>query len=282
MNLLKTEHSCSKGIIKLDKVLLKYDDTNYYELVNYLSKSSKYNYEGELLKSIYDSNTNIVLKFGYEDDVKKEYEIIEILNTIPNFIRFFCFIVMNDDIKNIINNNNTIPNYKMNYYGSKQVGIIVMPYYEFGCIENYNWIETNFDILKNLIKQVIFASIYLYETTGFIHKELHSGNILVKPKSTNTIKYDKKILILNELEAVIMDFNINLKSNQTNQPNQPNEVKKKEYLIKNIYKFISSIEYGKNMDKLNFEYDFRKFSYDINLYDEFENIINEMKIYYLD
>lgn len=36
MELLKTEHSQSKGIGKLDKVLLKCEEPTYYELTNFL------------------------------------------------------------------------------------------------------------------------------------------------------------------------------------------------------------------------------------------------------
>ena len=41
---------------------------------------------------------------------------------------------------------------------------------------------------------------------GFTHGDLHCGNILLKPTRQDTILYGNKILQLNKLQAVIMDF----------------------------------------------------------------------------
>ena len=56
-------------------------------------------------------------------------------------------------------------------------------------------------------------------------------------------------------------------------------------VIANILKFITSLEYGNNI-KLNFDYDRNKlnslksfFNENINYYEEFENIIDNMNIY---
>jgi hypothetical protein len=44
-----------------------------------------------------------------------------------------------------------------------------MKEYNLGSVENYDWNEKNFDLLKNVIKQVIFAILLAFEKKGFIH-----------------------------------------------------------------------------------------------------------------
>ena len=87
------------------------------------------------------------------ESIEKEYKISQELYELPNFIRYFCVIICNDNIKNIINNQKTISDYKMCYYGDKQVGLLVMKEYNLGCIENYVWNNNNTSLLINVIKQ---------------------------------------------------------------------------------------------------------------------------------
>ena len=248
MDLLKTEYSDNKGIGKLDKVLLKCEESNYYKLTEIL----------------YTSHNEQVL-------------ILRALYELPNFIRYFCVIRCNDNIKNIINNQNTISNYKMCHYGDNEVGILIMKEYNLGCIENYVWNEQNIHLLKNVIKQVIFSILLAYEKKDFIHGDLHCGNVLLKPKRNCEIKYNNKILVLNELEVIIMDF----EKSKLYQNNKITE------LIKNISKFITSISSTCLKNDLFFNIDLKKIYklksiIDINIdyYNELEKIIDEVIIEY--
>lgn len=269
MELFKTEYSESKGNGKLDKVLLKCTETNYYILTDFLYTTQ--NEEANVKKALNECNTNVVLKFGILAGIEKEYLISKELLNIPNFIRYFCIIKCNDDIKNIINNKKTISNYKMCHYGNNLIGILVMKHYYLGCVDNYDWNENNFNLLKNIIKQVVFAIIYAYETKGYIHGDLHSGNILLKTKRNDEITYNKKKLKINELEAVIMDF----EKSKLNENNKIND------LMRNIDKLFTSIINSNNM-KLNINYDrnrliILKTSSTIdNLYNEINDIVDNM------
>ena len=139
MDLLKTEYSENKGIGKLDKVLLKFEESNFYKLIEFLYTSQ--NEQALILKALYEQKINIILKFGiiestyitdsinsidstycqFENSnfavLEKEYKISRELCELPNFVKYFCLIRSNDDIKNIINNKKIIPDYKMCYYG---------------------------------------------------------------------------------------------------------------------------------------------------------------------
>jgi hypothetical protein len=275
MELLKTEYSQNKNTGKLDKILLKCDESNYYELTKFLYIS--YNEQALIVKALYDYNINIVLKFGIYESINKEYIIGEKLVELPNFIKYFCMFTCNDNIKNIINNKNTISNYKICYYGNNSIGILVMKEYKLCCIENYKWNKFNFEELKNIIKQVIFAIINAYEKKGFLHGDLHSGNILLKPKRKEKIIYNKKELLVNNLEAVIMDF----EKSKLNQKNKQID------LIKNILKFITSIKNVCLINNIILTIDENKIinlksifvDDNNNLYDEFENIINNIQMF---
>ena len=273
MELLKTEYSENKGIGKLDKVLLKCKELNYYKLTEFLYTSQ--NEQALILKALYECEINVVLKFGILESIEKEYYISQELLDLPNFIKYFCVIKCNDNIKNIINNSNTISKYKMCHYGDNQIGILVMKEYNLGSINNYIWDENNFVLLKNVIKQVIFTIIYAYNNKGFIHGDLHSGNILLKPKRNCKIIYDNKILDINNLEVVIMDF-------EKSKLHQKNKITD---LIKNILKFINSI-IDSNKILINIDYERNKliklkslFLNNVNYYDEIEVIIDNMCIY---
>ncbi len=166
-------------------------------------------------------------------------------------------------------------NFLGSHYGDNQIGILVMKEYNLGSIDNYIWNDNNFELLKNVIKQVVFSIIYAYNKNGFIHGDLHSGNILLKTKRNSAINYENKTLILNDLEVVIMDF----EKSKLEQKNKINE------LIKNIDKLFSSIINSNNM-KLFINYDRNKliklkslFLDNVNYYDEIELIIDNMYIY---
>ena len=273
MELLKTEHSQNKGIGKLDKVLLKCEESNYYKLTEILYTS--HNEQALILRALYECDINVVLKFGILESIEKEYKISQELYELPNFIKYFCLIKCNENIKNIINNKNTISNYKMCHYGDNEVGILVMKEYNLGSIENYNWNENNFNILKNVIKQVIFSILLAYEKKGFIHGDLHCGNVLLKPKRNCEIIYKNKILVLNELEVVIMDF----EKSKIYSKNNINE------LFHNIDKFISSIFITCNKNNIFIYIDRYKlikikssFESIDDYYNEIENIIDNMNV----
>ena len=270
MELYKTEYSTAIGKGKLDKILLNCKNDSYYKLKDFLYTSQ--NNQAIVLNALYQCNIDVVLKFGYIDSFIKEYDISTELNGLPNFIKYFCKIECNDDIKNIINNKDNISNYKICNYGDNKIGILVMKYYNLGCVNDYEWNDNNFNILKNIIKQVIFAVIYAYKTKGFIHGDLHCGNVLLKIKRNCSIQYESNNLIIEKYEAIIMDF----------EKSKINETNKINILFRNIDKFITSIIYSSNI-KLNIDYDRNELKsiFALNIdYVKLEEIIDNMTLLY--
>ena len=270
MELLKSEYSNTKGISKLDKVYINCKDVSYFTLIDFLYTS--YTEQAIVLQVLYDYKKDIVLKFGILDYINKEYEINVQLASLPNFIKYYCKIECNDSIKNIINHKENISNYKICHYGDNPVSILVMNYYKLGSIYDYEWSKDNFYILKNLIKQVVFAVILAYEKIGFIHGDLHCGNVLIKAKRNDEIIYKDKVLIVDTFECVIMDF----------EKSKLNVINKYSDLFRGIIKLINSI-IDNNKMKLNIIYDVSRlyklkhiFNEKINFYDELDEIIDSI------
>jgi len=58
--------------------------------------------------------------------------------------------------------------------------VLVMPYVQKGSIENFIWNSENVLILKNILIQSVISLAVAYDTIGFLHGDLHLGNILFK------------------------------------------------------------------------------------------------------
>ena len=73
MELNKSEFTYGKG--KLNKFMIdcKNDIEKYTELINILYKSDNFN--AVIIKTLYNNKKNIVLKIGFVNAIKKEYEI---------------------------------------------------------------------------------------------------------------------------------------------------------------------------------------------------------------
>lgn len=267
MELYKSEFSLNKGAGKLDKLLLTCDDPEYYKLTNFLYISQN---------ALYKSNIDLVLKFSYLTNIKKEFHFSKTLQLLPNFIRFFCFFECNDNIQNIIkHNNNNISDYKICNFGPDSIGILVMKYYPIGSFENFPWNYNNFHILKNVVKQVLFANIFAFNKFGFVHGDLHTGNVLLKPKRNCIIQYQDKSLVLDKYEAVIMDF----------EKSKTNEISNNIDLIRSFTKFFSSVA---DSSKISIRIDFdrnaltklrRISTNNINFYNQIEIIVDDMQLY---
>jgi predicted unusual protein kinase regulating ubiquinone biosynthesis (AarF/ABC1/UbiB family) len=98
----------------------------------------------------------------------------------------------------------------------KEITILLMPNIQLGDIGNYKWNRDNFDILKNVIKHVIISLLYAYTEIGFIHRDLHLGNILLKKTKRKALSYgDLGTLELMGILPVIMDYDKSIIQNNS-------------------------------------------------------------------
>lgn len=94
------------------------------------------------------------------------------------------------------------------FFSRKNNSNLNMEYYNLGSILNY--IPKNLNEIISIINQVIASYTTAFEYFGFIHGNLHPGNILVKKTKKDFISYkfpDKELEIkTNGIQIVINDF----------------------------------------------------------------------------
>lgn len=167
-------------------------------------------------------NRHIVVKIsrtrsGDEYMAKIEFEIGKQLNGISGFIKFICLFTCNDDTSTHFVNTNektipiptSIPICSSTISGDRKF-VLVMPYIREGSLLDYNWTHATIVLLKSLCIHVVFSLAEAFTKIGFIHGDLHWGNILFKRTTQSEIVYDinekKTTLPTNGYKVVIMDF----------------------------------------------------------------------------
>jgi serine/threonine protein kinase len=245
------------------------DKDKWLNLIKILYKNNNNN--AVIIEGLYNNTKNIILKVGIQNFIEKEFAIAKELQNLPCFIRYYCIFVCNDSIMNIINNEHMISNYNLCNYGNKPIGILAMNYYKNKSVGEYEWNKHNFDILKNVLRQIIYACFLAYNEKGFIHGDLHPHNILLKTKSKNEITFGIVKLKINTFEVRIMDF----------EKSKINVVNDNIYFIKNIQKLMDNL-CSMLLFKMNIDYDrkqLKKLQHDDNIdYIKLNNVIETLQI----
>lgn len=186
-----------------DKILINCQDPSFYKLQHLMYKL---NNNAIVSNAIGDPNINIVLKFNVCFCVKNEYAMSVHLDQFPNYIKYMCSSNCADNTQNILSGKDILENSEMCNVHDVSTGVLVMKYYPLGSVASYTWNEDNFELLKNVMVQVIFSALYAYETKYFVHRDMHARNVLLEPKFYDNIQYGQRTLGIGELQAVIMDF----------------------------------------------------------------------------
>jgi len=158
----------------------------------------------KLFHALLEKEKHIVVKIG-PSILTKEFQIAKELETLKlsTFLHYYCKFQCLDDF-NSLNNSSK---YLCKDSSGKEITILVMPDIILGQIGNYKWNRTNFIILKNVLKHIIISLFYAYNKIGFIHKDLHLGNILLQKTKLKEISYgDFGSLECMGFIPIIMDF----------------------------------------------------------------------------
>lgn len=133
----------------------------------------------------------VVIKIDrHIEELELEYNISKILSKIGFFINYLAFYTCYDNTNNIkeFKNSKAITNNMINKplsicnpmkIDNNLRGILAMNYYKNGSINHYKWTMINLTLLKKLIKQIIESCYKAYKYYGFLHIDLHLGNILI-------------------------------------------------------------------------------------------------------
>ena len=155
-------------------------------------------FEGVLRKRNY-----VVVKVGDEHILQEEYIMCETIHNahIPNFITMYCLIQCKNDLSNVKPGSSVCSK-----TSDKSIGGLIMPWYRLGEIQKYAWNRNNFPVLQNVIKHVCCSMLLAYQTIGFVHRDFHLGNILLRHSTKKEILYEDISVPVNNILPVIMDF----------------------------------------------------------------------------
>lgn len=159
-----------------------------------------------VLKGLLDRKKQVVVKFGSPNAIAHEYRHGEALKDLPNFMRFYCTFSCDEDAKDVLTRDYAI-NHTICKNPGDQLGFAMMPYYNLGSVASYRWDIRNIAVLKSVLKQVAIAVLVAYQMHGFVHKDLHLDNILLRATKKAVISYTREIKIETlGVYAVVMDF----------------------------------------------------------------------------
>lgn len=189
----------------------------WLEIKNQIKHNSE---EYKILSGILEENKSIVVKVG-NNKLSREFEIGKLLDSLnlPTFLSYYCLFKCLDDIKTIgsKNNKNQLNRKHLCRKTGEEITILLMPNIELGSIKDYNWNENNFDILKNILKHIVKSLSYARKYIGFVHNDLHYGNVLLKKTKRKEINYKEfGKLEVNGLLPIIIDYDRSIIYNTQN------------------------------------------------------------------
>ena len=168
------------------------------------------NKERAILKALLENKSKLkraefVVKIGTGETISKEYTIgTKLYREIPGFIEYYCLIKCTDSLdkyKEKLDNKLCTDNKK-----DQMMNILVMPYISAGSMRSFDWNETNMDLFRSCLKQ-LFISLYIaFNMFGFLHTDIHLGNVLMKPTTAKNVMYFNTAVPLYGYKIVIMDF----------------------------------------------------------------------------
>lgn len=173
-------------------------------------------------ESIQKKNKHIVVKIMRSSKrSEREYIIGQELyrNKLEGFIKYLCLFscydtTSEDNLEIVAGESVTKLESKIctaDHTERNEKKVLVMPYIRYGSIEDYKWNPENVHILKNILIQAVLALATAYDAVGFLHGDLHLGNILFKETKMKTITYSSNNLgemsvATHGCKVVIMDF----------------------------------------------------------------------------
>lgn len=179
------------------------DNISYIQTLNDIGAlTMQYRNHKQILEGILEGNKKIVIKVSNEIDiVEKEYQNFNILmqNNIQGVLDCYCFFIIEDFNKTIRTD-------------GLDMKVLIMEYVDDGSFGLYTWKDTDIDIIKSCIKQLVCTLVDAYIKIGFVHFDLNYNNYLLKRTKKKECSYiinGKEFIVSipkNGFETVLMDF----------------------------------------------------------------------------
>ena len=179
------------------------DTKNWLELEEKFDHSSA---DYHVYKGILEKKKNVVAKVSRAGtNLQRDYEIGQALNTafrLPTILDYYCMFECLDRINELTGSRKSLCK-----TSGEPIQVILMPYISGKPIHEWGWVRSNFGALKNVMKHLVLTTLYAAANIGFVHKDLHTGNIMIKHTQRKEIVYgDWGAFQLEGVLPVIMDY----------------------------------------------------------------------------
>ena len=181
-------------------------NTDGWIVINKLLPINRGLNKNKIVKADIIQKKEIVVKISKNKELlKKDYDASIKLESLkcPNFSRYLGFFSCKDNFNNY-NFNKPLPKFFCKNNGTTNY-FLFMNYYPLGSLSNF--IPNEMNQIISIINQVIGSCILEFEKFGFIHGDLHPGNILCKKiKNDKIIKYGDKSISTHGIQIILFDF----------------------------------------------------------------------------
>lgn len=204
MNPTSAQRSNSSYKLKLDcQARIKWDEP---ETRDWLELTQKFDHQSPdyvIFKGLLEKRHSVVAKIAFSA-YNQEFELAKQLEGLhlPTLLNYCCRFECLDDRRSL--------NYSSSYLCKKtgdMIHVIIMPYVDGGQIDSWKWNRDNFDDLKQIMKHIVYTLLYAARNMGFIHNDLHVGNVLIKKTRRKEVSYgDFGALKVEGHIPIIMDY----------------------------------------------------------------------------
>jgi len=173
MELVKSEH-CMKDPLNKHKYLIP--TSSWLRPIKGITT--------RVVEAIINNSLNVVVKVSKGDDKKIKY-VNNLLHSYNNFMRSLCtFSCKEKDINIDLNWENANGFCEGN---SERITLSIYKRY----LNNFSNMRGKFSLLeiKSILKQSLLSQIEVFLDTGFIHKDIHPGNLFLAKIQNETITY---------------------------------------------------------------------------------------------
>lgn len=191
-------------------------------------------FDSKLIESEIKKERVIVKIIKKTSFLKTNEELYNIIKKTPHIVKIYCFINCNEK-KNVLTNNykDTLGFCNGNHHDkdNQLITLEIMRRYE-SSLNKYND-SLNEKTMIHFLKYLLHIQLELFDTYGFVHNDMHLGNVLIRKldKQTTTIvfNYDKnKINFDTNIMLYIADFDYSLILFNSINPKISNFLKNKD------------------------------------------------------
>lgn len=148
---------------------------------------------GLLMLANYMNHHKVVVKITKNGNYKKIKKICKTLSDHMNFVKTITVITCDESDINLENNYENIKGFCI--VGDSNTNIILEIMVKYNCSLN-DYIKDKiltYEIIRPILKQLLLAQLHAFDNYGFVHMDMHLGNILVYYKKDKMYKIIYKI-----------------------------------------------------------------------------------------